>query len=135
MEITRYLMDGLTMSKDGETDKTAIVITLTEEEILTAYREQKHKFRLLDAEMQLAEYLGFDPGDKDPYSENSAAVGEFAGNNGYWPWELVDENSPHYALESIVGKFLGCHDCNVSENDLFQSICEEVIEELKEVKP
>lgn len=135
MKITRYLMDGLTMSKDGETDKTAIVITLTEEEVYAAYREQQRMFRLGDAECQLIDYLKYDPNDADPHSMSPTAVEDFVLENGYHPSELFDKSALHYALDKIVDRFFKYHDCNIAENDLFQSICEEVVEELKEVKP
>ena len=59
MKIKRYLVDSLRMVRDDDVDRTAIVIDLTEEELLKAYREQEHIFQLNDAYNQLCDYLGF----------------------------------------------------------------------------
>lgn len=133
MKIKRYLVDSLRMVRDDDVDRTAIVIDLTEEELLKAYREQERIFQLNDAYNQLCDYLGFVVDNTEPSAEDKAAIQQFTFEYGFNPSWLVNKDSPYYALERIVDKFNHYHDCNLDENSLYQSICEQVLDELREV--
>lgn len=133
MKIKRYLVDSLKMVRDDDKDRTAIVIDLTEEELLKAYREQEHIFQLNDAYNQLCDYLGFNADNTEPSAEDKAAIQQFTFEYGFNPSWLVNKDSPYYALERIVDKFNYYYDCNLDENSLYQSFCEQVLDELREV--
>ena len=133
MKIKRYLVDSLRMVRDDDVDRTAIVIDLTEDELLEAYREQEHNFKLKNAYNQLCDYLGFIVDNTEPSAEDKAAIQQFTFKYGFDPFWLVHEGSPHYALERIEDKFNHYHDCNLDENSLYQSFCRQVLDELREV--
>ena len=89
MKIKRYLVDSLRMVRDDDVDRTAIVIDLTEDELLEAYREQEHNFKLKNAYNQLCDYLGFIVDNTEPSAEDKAAIQQFTFKYGFDPFWLV----------------------------------------------
>lgn len=103
----------------GETE-----IELTKWELEEAYREQEHFYRLQDACEHLENYIG------------TNKIGNLNKSGFYLRYgfrfdETIDPESEHYLLEEIVGWYEKWSDCNIAENDMFEEIIRQVLEEHK----
>ena len=78
-------------------------------------------------EFELTEFFGINTEkessfDKEDSEENSHA---FVMKYGYPFVELMDVESRNYALEALVAEYEDAMDCNVAENDTWQSVITE----------
>lgn len=104
-------------------------IFLTPEEIETVYRFRLNQYRLMDAEAHLYEFVGYNPYDGDEEG-NSKAKELFHINYGFQLSEAVKEDSPHYLLDTLVLRYEHDADCNNAENDAWDSVIEQVLDEM-----
>lgn len=109
--------------RDGEN------IFLTPEEIETVYRFRLNQYRLMDAEAHLYGVVGYNPYDEDE-EENDKAKELFHINYGFQLSEAVEEDSPHYLLDMLVQRYEHDADCNNAENDVWDSVIEQVLDEM-----
>lgn len=103
----------MTIIRDGKE------YVLTADELEQAYREQKHNYKLADAESQFDDWhcRNFDN------EESFAACFGFSGD------DVCNVNSKHYLLEKFVERFERNHDCNQAENDIWQEAIRSVLVE------
>lgn len=85
-------------------------ITLTPEEVEAAYREQFHNYLILDAEQHFSEL----------YEDEEL----FARTYRFTVDQACDPGSPHYLLENLVTRFEHEQDCNIPENQTWESCIE-----------
>lgn len=125
-EITRF---------DGEK------VVLSETDILDIYRHKERQFRTEDAKQHLCravypeledyEFEEYFEGGDFPYTDNYPKE-----RFGVELRDLVNESSEMYVLDSLVDKFEDRFDCNIPENEIWESIVSEywhkLDEELKE---
>lgn len=112
---------------DTDLDGGVPEFELTEDELEAAYRKRVHQYRLADAEAQLSTFFGINTEkessfDEEDSEENSHA---FVMKYGYPFVELMDAESRSYALEALVAEYEDAMDCNVAENDTWQSVIAE----------
>lgn len=123
MIIERQL-DPATIQHIVETGK--VKITLTTEELRQAYLEEKHENLLADAEAQFVDFVhvNFHPVIRWNFTER-----EFMVKYGFTMGEAKDKSSRHYMLEKFVTAFERGHDCNNADNDAWQSVIADTLEE------
>ena len=112
---------------DTDLDGGVPEFELFDDELEAAYRKREHEYRLSDAEAQLSAFFGINTEkessfDEEDSEENSHA---FVMKYGYPFVELMDVESRNYALEALVAEYEDAKDCNVAENDTWQSVITE----------
>lgn len=112
---------------DTDLDGGVPEFELTEYELETAYRKRKHQYRLADAEIQLSAFFGINTEENSPFDEEDSEENShaFVMKYGYPFVELMDVESRNYALEALVAEYEDAMDCNVAENDTWQSVITE----------
>lgn len=102
-------------------------VVLSETDILDIYRYQERQFRLCDAKRHLCESVC--PELEDYELEEYFEGGDFPYTDNY-PREkfgvelrdLVNKDSEEYILDLLVDEFEDDFDCNVPENEIWESI-------------
>jgi len=112
---------------DTDLDGGVPEFELTEYELETAYRKREHQYRLADAEIQLSAFFGINTEENSPFDEEDSKENShaFVMKYGYPFVELMDVESRNYALEALVAEYEDAMDCNVAENDTWQSVITE----------
>lgn len=89
--------------------------------------EREHQYRLADAEIQLSAFFGINTEENSPFDEEDSKENShaFVMKYGYPFVELMDVESRNYALEALVAEYEDAMDCNVAENDTWQSVITE----------
>lgn len=101
---------------------------LTPEELEQAYREQERNYRLADAARQLANYYGEEI--NEPWEAEAAEA--FRRELGCSFEAACDPNCPDYLLDAIVEGFEDNFDCNVDENQQFETAIQRLIQSHQE---
>lgn len=80
-----------------------------------------------DAEIQLSAFFGINTEENSPFDEEDSKENShaFVMKYGYPFVELMDVESRNYALEALVAEYEDAMDCNVAENDTWQSVITE----------
>lgn len=120
---------------DTDLDGGVPEFELFDDELEAAYRKREHEYRLADAEAQLSTFFGINTEkessfDEEDSEENSHA---FVMKYGYPFVELMDAESRNYALEALVAEYEDAMDCNVAENDTWQSVIAEYFDRERKV--
>ena len=89
------------------------------------YRHQEKMYRLEDADRQLREYFGIT--DDAEEEDLPACYAKLEENIGATYEEATDPNSGSYILDYLVERFADEFDCNVAENDIWQSVIQSFI--------
>lgn len=98
-----------------------LAMILTDEQVEAVYRYRERQYRLLDAESHLLEHIEQEMTDED-----------FKAVYGVTISAACDKNSKDCILEDLVDKFEDKFDCNISENDIWDSVINVYLSELKE---
>lgn len=122
MKIKRLLTPA-TIKKILQTGE--IEIELTAEELREAYLEEQHDNHLGDAEGQFDDFFRFSYGSfLDDTAQNL-----FVKKYGFTASEVKDVQSSHYLLEKFVTAYEKRHDCNDADNDIWQAVIEDLLDE------
>lgn len=100
-------------------------IVLTSAELLTAYQEQKHAYRLEDAERQLKIYLGLDESvqSEDELEDNRKDA------EAKYCVSVENMLNPEFGiLDEIIEEFTDDFDCNRDENGIWADACDCVLQ-------
>lgn len=86
-----------------------------------------HETDAKDAEIQLSAFFGINTEENSPFDEEDSKENShaFVMKYGYPFVELMDVESRNYALEALVAEYEDAMDCNVAENDTWQSVITE----------
>lgn len=95
-----------------------MIENLTNEERERVYREVEREYRLKDAEKHLLEHFNFESSDED------LSCPELELKCGYSLEEAIDPESPNYILDYLVEAYEDAADCNVAENQTWDSVIE-----------
>lgn len=108
-------------------------IELTARELESAFREREHQYMLEDAKRHFCEFaIGYyDYGEEYDEDEYATADADFKNTYGFSIVDAIDERSAYYVLETLVERYADAFDCNIAENDIWQSVCECVLNECK----
>lgn len=96
---------------------------LTPAELEQAYRQQQQNYRLMDAARHLADHYGQTP--DAPW--DAEAVGSIQEDLDCTFASACDPNSVDYLLERIVERFEDGFDCNMDENQQYETAIQSII--------
>lgn len=122
MKFTKQL-DPATIQRIVETG--CIEIELTPEELRSIYLQERNSYLLEDATCQFDDYMYRNFGS---FCDDNAQE-KFLRQFGITTEEVEDEQSAHYQLGAFVKAFVDGHDCNNADNDAWQAVIEDVLEE------
>lgn len=98
------------------------VVIRSGEEVEAIFRFRERQYRLLDAERLFFDHL----------TENLISEEEFERKYRFSVEEATNPESEHYILLDLVKRFEDCFDCNLAENDVWNTVISYYLAEIEE---